>query len=53
MTLGTRLNQARNYRGLSLEKAADMLIHTTDDICSWESGKSIPDLEIIPEIAAL
>lgn len=52
-TLGFRLAEARKNCGLTQSYVAEKLYLTTQLIRSWESGSSVPDIEKMPEIAAL
>ena len=52
-SIAYRLAEARKNCGLTQGQVADKLHLTTQSIRSWECGRSIPDTEKIPEIAAL
>ena len=52
-TLGYRLAEARKNLGLTQKQVADKLLLTVQEVSSWESGNSVPDTKMIPEIASL
>jgi len=51
MTLGTKLRNYRNKKGISLEKLAHELNISKAAIGKWESDKSIPNSENLLKIA--
>ncbi len=52
-SIGYRLAEARKTAGLTQTQVAERLFITTQSVSSWECGNSLPDIEKVPEIAAL
>lgn len=53
MTLGNRLYEMRKEKGLSQEKAAEVLGVTRQTISKWETDQSTPDFDKILPLCAL
>ena len=51
MEMGKEIRRLRNARGLTQEALADALNVTAQTISKWECGNSIPDVQMLPEIA--
>ena len=48
-----RLAQARKQAGLTQNQVAEALNISTQSVSAWECGNSMPDIEKLPELAAL
>ncbi len=51
MKIGKEIRRLRNDRGLTQEALAAALNVTAQTVSKWECGKSIPDVQLLPEIA--
>ena len=52
-TMAERLGEARKNCGKTQQWVADQLHISTQSVSAWECGSSMPDIEKIPELAAL
>ena len=48
-----RLSEARKASGYTQAQVADALTISTQSVSSWECGNSLPDIDKLPELAAL
>ena len=53
MTLGGRIRQAREDRGLSQDEIASQFEISREAVSNWETGKARPDLDKIFELARI
>ncbi len=51
MEMGKEIRRLRNDRGLTQEALAAALNVTAQTVSKWETGNSIPDVQLLPEIA--
>lgn len=51
MDMGKEIRRLRNDRGLTQEALAAALNVTAQTVSKWECGNSIPDVQLLPEIA--
>ena len=51
MEMGKEIRRLRNGRGLTQEALAAALNVTAQTVSKWECGNSIPDVQLLPEIA--
>ena len=51
MEMGKEIRRLRNDRGLTQEALAAALNVTAQTVSKWECGNSIPDVQMLPEIA--
>ena len=51
MDMGKEIRRLRNDRGLTQEALAAALNVTAQTVSKWECGNSIPDVQMLPEIA--
>ena len=51
MEMGKEIRRLRNDRGITQEALAAALNVTAQTVSKWECGTSIPDVQILPEIA--
>ncbi len=51
MEMGREIRRLRNDRGLTQEALAAVLNVTAQTVSKWECGNSIPDVQLLPEIA--
>ncbi len=51
MEMGKEIRRLRNDRGLTQEALADALNVSPQTVSKWECGNSIPDVQMLPEIA--
>ena len=51
MSLGTRIRDARQRRGLSQEKVAELVGVSRQAVAKWESGQSAPSTENLLRLA--
>ena len=51
MEMGKEIRRLRNDRGLTQEALASALNVTAQTVSKWECGNSIPDVQMLPEIA--
>ena len=51
MDMGKEIRRLRNDRGLTQEALAAALNVTAQTVSKWERGNSIPDVQLLPEIA--
>ena len=51
MEMGKEIRRLRNERGLTQEALAAALNVTAQTVSKWECGNSIPDVQLLPEIA--
>lgn len=51
MEMGKEIRRLRNARGLTQEALAAALNVTAQTVSKWECGNSIPDVQLLPEIA--
>ncbi len=51
MEMGKEIRRLRMDRGLTQEALADALNVTAQTVSKWECGNSIPDVQLLPEIA--
>ena len=51
MEMGKEIRRLRNDRGLTQEALAAALNVTAQTVSKWECGTSIPDVQLLPEIA--
>ena len=51
MEMGKEIRRLRNDRGLTQEALAAALNVTPQTVSKWERGNSIPDVQLLPEIA--
>ena len=51
MEIGKEIRRLRNDRGLTQEALAAALNVTAQTVSKWECGNSIPDVQMLPEIA--
>ena len=52
MDIGTRIAYLRRQANLTQTKLADMLHVSPKTVSKWENGYGLPDIKIIPELAA-
>ena len=53
MEMGKEIRRLRNDRGLTQEALAAALNVTAQTVSKWECGNSVPDVQLLPEIAVL
>ena len=53
MSIGRNIRRLRRQGGLTQEQVAKKLKVTCQCVSKWENGTSAPDIERLPEIAAL
>ena len=51
MEMGKEIRRLRNDRGITQEALAAALNVTAQTVSKWECGTSIPDVQMLPEIA--
>ena len=51
MEMGKEIRRLRNARGLTQEALAAALNVTAQTVSKWECGNSVPDVQLLPEIA--
>lgn len=51
MEMGKEIRRLRNDRGLTQEALAAALNVTAQSVSKWECGTSVPDVQLLPEIA--
>ena len=51
MELGKEIHRLRNSRGITQEALAEALNVTAQAVSKWERGTSMPDVQMLPEIA--
>ena len=51
MDMGKEIRRLRNDRGLTQEALASALNVTAQTVSKWECGNSVPDVQMLPEIA--
>ncbi|MBO4933755.1 MAG: helix-turn-helix domain-containing protein [Clostridia bacterium] len=51
MEIGKEIRRLRDGRGLTQEALAEALNVTAQTVSKWECGNSIPDVQLLPEIA--
>ncbi len=51
MEIGKEIRRLRNDRGLTQEAVASALNVSAQTVSKWECGNSIPDVQLLPEIA--
>ncbi|MCR4904570.1 MAG: helix-turn-helix transcriptional regulator [Clostridiales bacterium] len=51
MEMGKEIRRLRNDRGLTQEALADALNVTAQTVSKWECGNTVPDVQLLPEIA--
>ena len=51
MEMGKEIRRLRNARGLTQEALAAALNVTAQTVSKWECGNSIPDVQLLPELA--
>ena len=51
MEIGKEIRRLRNDRGLTQEALAAALNVTAQTVSKWECGNSVPDVQLLPEIA--
>lgn len=51
MEMGKEIRRLRNDRGITQEALAEALNVTAQTVSKWECGTSIPDVQMLPEIA--
>ena len=51
MEMGKEIRRLRNGRGLTQEALAAALNVTAQTVSKWECGSSVPDVQLLPEIA--
>ena len=51
MELGKEIHRLRNGRGITQEALAEALNVTAQTVSKWERGTSMPDVQMLPEIA--
>ena len=51
MELGKEIHRLRNSRGITQEALAEALNVTAQTVSKWERGTSMPDVQMLPEIA--
>ena len=53
MDIGERICELRKKAGWSQEELAVKLEVTRQSVSKWESGRSYPDITILPQLAAV
>lgn len=51
MEMGKEIHRLRNSRGITQEALAEALHVTAQTVSKWERGTSMPDVQLLPEIA--
>ena len=51
MEMGKEIRRLRNDRGLTQEALAAALNVSPQTVSKWECGNSVPDVQLLPEIA--
>ena len=51
MEMGKEIHRLRNNRGITQEALAEALNVTAQTVSKWERGTSMPDVQMLPEIA--
>ena len=51
MEMGKEIRRLRNVRGITQEALAEALKVTAQTVSKWECGTSMPDVQLLPEIA--
>ena len=51
MEMGKEIRRLRSSRGLTQEALADALHVTAQTVSKWECGNTVPDVQLLPEIA--
>lgn len=53
MNIGERIRNLRRNRGITQKELAAMLYVSTQAVSKWETGKSAPNIQILPLIAEI
>ncbi|MCC8169287.1 MAG: helix-turn-helix domain-containing protein, partial [Oscillospiraceae bacterium] len=53
MNIGKQIKSLRLQRSITQEQLAQKLNVTSQAVCKWENGNSMPDITLLPEISAL
>ena len=51
MEMGKEIRRLREERGITQETLAEVLNVTAQSISKWERGTSMPDVQMLPQIA--
>jgi len=51
MNIGEKIKMLRQNRGITQKELAEILLISPQAVSKWETGKSIPDVCILPQIA--
>ena len=51
MEIGKEIHRLRNSRGITQEALAAALHVTAQTVSKWERGTTMPDVQMLPEIA--
>ena len=51
MEMGKEIRRLREDRGITQEALADALNVTAQSVSKWERGTSMPDIQMLPQIA--
>ena len=51
MDMGKEIRRLRNSRGMTQEGLAEALNVTAQTVSKWECGTSMPDVQLLPQIA--
>jgi len=51
MNIGEKIRQLRTDRGITQNELAQMLFVSAQAVSKWETGKSIPNIQLLPVIA--
>ncbi|MBO4949762.1 MAG: helix-turn-helix transcriptional regulator [Clostridia bacterium] len=53
MKIGEKIRRLRQSKGITQKELAGMLYVSTQAVSKWETGKSTPNIQILPLIAEL
>ncbi len=51
MNIGEKIRQLRTDRGITQSEFAQMLFVSAQAVSKWETGKSVPSIQMLPLIA--
>lgn len=51
--IGERIKKLRKQKGMTLEKFADSLMVSTQTVCKWQRGASLPDISNFLQISII
>ncbi len=51
MNIGEKIRQLRTDRGITQSELAQMLFVSAQAVSKWETGKSVPNIQMLPVIS--